>query len=156
MGVPPHFHLKSSVSKMALNGLKHILATFFLFFSWWKMSRSDPPPKVEFSTFLAPTGAQAVTICLRLSVRFKLVQRFHSSSFQLKSSSNQSVSSLSACHSAAGACSVYILNQNTRPKHPNWCLLERQKPGGHRIFNIAETIPKADQQILDLAYYIHF
>ena len=59
-------------------------------------------------------------------------------------------------HAQSGTCSVYILNQNTRPEHPNWCLLERQMPGGHRIFNIAKTIPKADKQIWDLANYIHF
>ena len=29
---PPFFHLKKSVSKMTLNGIKHIFSHYFLFF----------------------------------------------------------------------------------------------------------------------------
>ena len=45
---------------------------------------------VKVISFLAPTGAQEVTLCVRPSVRHKVVRSTKSSSFWLKSSSNQS------------------------------------------------------------------
>ena len=53
--------------------------------------------------FLAPIGAQGVTMSVRLSVRRKFVKRTQSSSFWLKSSCCQLVSGQSVSHHTIGA-----------------------------------------------------